>query len=101
MNSKKNTKKETAEVIYKKIGVALADLKGHVKQKKFDKQLQKVSNMLAAGIAEAAEKASLKLKKKKKTIKKAEKKVAGKKSAKVKSAVVNQANGMPVHAAAP
>src|SRR5687767_10750030 len=94
MNNKK-TRKETAAVVYKKIDAALEDLKGHVKQKKFDKKLQKASNMLAADIIGAEKKAAQKLKKKKKAIEKSAKKGGAKKKGKNMPASLPGANGMP------
>ncbi len=69
MNSKKNKQKETATLLYHKIGIALADLKDGVKDKKFDKILQNASKMLAKDLLDAAGKASDKTDKKKKSAK--------------------------------
>ncbi len=101
MNSKKNKQKETAMLVYHKIGIALADLKDGVKDKKFDKILQRASKMLAKELSDAAGKASDKTDQKKKSAKAAEKKVRVKKAKKIKGSSLPSApkmNNIPVPA---
>ncbi len=79
MNSKKSKKKETATLVYKKIGGALADMTSGVKERTFDKILKKVSASLAEGIEKAAKKESAKAGKKSKPEKNSSKKSKPKK----------------------
>jgi hypothetical protein len=67
MKNKKILKKETKELVFAKIANALADLKGGVNKKKFDKKLQKASSLLAKDIARASEKLTSKKAKVKKS----------------------------------
>ena len=66
MNNKKLLKKETKELVYKKIGTALSDLTSGIKNKAFEKKLQKASSILAKDIAKAAKKTTPKKGKSKK-----------------------------------
>jgi hypothetical protein len=108
MNSKKNKKKETATLVYKKIGGALADMTTGVKEKKFDKILKKASAALAENLAKAAKKDDVKPAKKAKPEKKSakkdkkdKKKNAGKKAKKEERYGAPKMNNSPVATEAP
>jgi hypothetical protein len=105
MNSKKIKKKETATLVYKKIGGALADMTTGVKEKKFDKILKKASAALADNLAKAAKKDDVKPAKKakpeKKSGKKDKQKNAGKKAKKDDRSGAPKMNNSPVATEAP
>ena len=56
MNKKKLMKEETKDLVYQKIETALADITVGVKNKQFEKKLQKASSLLAKDITKAAKK---------------------------------------------
>jgi len=67
-NSKKLSKKETRQLVYDRLVVALAEFKTGIKDKKFESNLQKTSKLFADDIVKAAGKT--KKEKAKKTAKK-------------------------------
>ena len=51
--AKRVTKKEARQVVYEKIAGALAEFKGQLSEKKFDRKVKKASKLFAVDIAQA------------------------------------------------
>jgi hypothetical protein len=70
--SKKLSKKESRQLVYNRLVVALAEFKPGIKDKKFESNLKKASKLFADELVKKANKAKHKVKKAPKKIKVAE-----------------------------